>query len=413
MIHNDIQNQLQHLVKIPTDALVDIADHPVETPQWTVGQRLPAHVLASLPNGRFQVQIENQILDMNLPRNTQPGATLELAYAGNSPRLTFVLVGNQSGNNAGATATKSNTGTMAAAKPADPSLFAADAAEQPLLTEATVIPPYIPDAPVKLSDTAKFLGGLQHMVMSEKVETPAQQPKTGVPVVRESSPLLTAPPDQAQELAQALSKSLSQSGLFYESHQLQWISGERPLAMLKQEPQAVLTAPPPQSAEPKPTEPEHPHMQLVLIDDPVVPETPAIPVETMKGPINSQTLPLVQQQLGVLDSRQVVWQGQVWPGQDMRWEVEEDANYRGADGEPSAGWKTRLSLKLPRLGGVTAHLALNPQGVRIEFDVANNSSADLIKRERLDLRKSFETAGLHLLAVSVKQHETGAQNDQP
>jgi hypothetical protein len=91
MIHNDIQNQLQLLIKTSAPPLIEVAQHTLETPQWTPGQRLPAHVLASLPNGRFQVMVGDQTLDLNLPRSTQAGDTLELTYLSSSPRMTFAL----------------------------------------------------------------------------------------------------------------------------------------------------------------------------------------------------------------------------------------------------------------------------------------------------------------------------------
>ena len=60
MIHNDIQNQLQLLIKTSAPPLIDVVESPVALPQWQPGQRLPAHVMASLPNGRFQVQVQDQ-----------------------------------------------------------------------------------------------------------------------------------------------------------------------------------------------------------------------------------------------------------------------------------------------------------------------------------------------------------------
>lgn len=69
---------------------------------------------------------------------------------------------------------------------------------------------------------------------------------------RPGAPLLaTAPagqPGATQDLASALARFVDQSGLFYESHLTQWVTGQRPLATLLQEPQATLRNP----AQPQP-----------------------------------------------------------------------------------------------------------------------------------------------------------------
>lgn len=61
---------------------------------------------------------------------------------------------------------------------------------------------------------------------------------------RAASPLLaTSPagnPGATQDLAGALARFVDQSGLFYESHLTQWVTGQRPLSTLLQEPQAAL-----------------------------------------------------------------------------------------------------------------------------------------------------------------------------
>jgi len=411
MIHNDIQNQLQLLIKGSSAPLIEVAEHPIQTPEWTLGQRLPAHVLASLPNGRFQVQIENQILDMNLPRNTQPGTTLELAYAGNSPRLTFVLTSEQaaiaSTLNAPGDAIKLNVSpaATAAAKAADAKATDAKAADGPdtaLNRSAESRTAHILDAPVVLSNTAKFLGSLQQKNTADTAATVVQGKEV---------PVLNAPPGQAQPFAEALSNTLSQSGLFYESHQLQWISGERSLAMLRQEPQAQLAA----SAAVAQNSPVLELKQVVPIIPPVVDDVPQTLVthsEPLAGSVSAQTLPLVQQQLEVLDSRQIVWQGQVWPGQQMRWEIEEDASSPRAAQEQASAWNTSLRLSLPRLGGVTANIAFNPKGVRVDFVVARQDSAELLKSEQQALVQSFDAAGLSLKMMTVKQNEQASQPGQ-
>jgi hypothetical protein len=56
-----------------------------------------------------------------------------------------------------------------------------------------------------------------------------------------TAPLLPAPDRQTRTGADAVRRGIEYSGLFYESHQVDWQVGQRELAALKQEPQAHMT----------------------------------------------------------------------------------------------------------------------------------------------------------------------------
>ncbi len=374
MIHNDIQNQLQLLIKTSAPPLIEVAEHAVGTPQWTPGQQIPAHVLASLPNGRFQVQVGDQILDLNLPRNTQPGETLELTYVSNTPRLTFALVRDLPG-------------------------------------------PAVAMPSVSLSDTARVIGTLLQggapAQASNTVHGGTAFPRPVVDqgsallpsVARTAPPVLVTPPDDVPAFAQALRASLSQSGLFYESHQVQWLNGERNLASLRQEPQGQLSPMPQQDAAKPPMSAPQP---LPHGEDSLMPATQPLPGVSEKGAagpaIHPQTLPLVQQQLQALDTRQVIWQGEVWPGQQMSWEIEEQTARRDArqDEEPEI-WHTRLNLQLPTLGGVNVKLAFVNGAVHLDISADADASALLMRQNQPGLDQRFKAAGLPLAGVTIQQ----------
>jgi hypothetical protein len=345
MIQNDVVNQLQLLIKTVAPPLLEVAQTPLETPQLVPGQQLQATVLASLANGRFQAQIGDQVLDMNLPKNTQPGDKLDLTFVTNQPRLTFVL-----------------------------------SRDIPL--------PQGAKADVSISDTARFLGALLDKVAS-------RSSTEAVPLTK-TAPVLAAAPGNTMELAQALQKTVSQSGLFYESHQAQWVSGERPLAELLQEPQAQLSRPALLHAQsgsglaPALT-------QAQSAADTQVSAKPSPQTE----PVHPQTAPLVQQQMDVLDSRQIVWQGQIWPGQQMDWQIEERASRESGQPE-SAEWQTSLHLQLPRLGDVNVALRLGTQGIQLSFKVAQPTTADAMRGNQLDLHQAMSAAGLNLTGVLVE-----------
>lgn len=356
MIHNDVANQLQLLIKAAAPPLIEVADTPLEAPEWVPGQRLQAVVLSNLPNGRFQVLVSDHELDMNLPRNTQPGEKLELTFVSATPRPTFVL------------------------------------------TRDMPLPQGVP-SDAKLSQTARFLGALL------RGDVPVAGKEQAATVAR-ATPLLPGPPTDAPELARQLGKVLSQSGLFYESHQAQWVAGQRPLAELLHEPQgklsprlvqeqgAVVQSAP--ALLERSTESGKNQSASALASSPVLDRSP------LPEPVHPQTTGLVQQQLEVLDGRHVVWQGQVWPGQSMEWQVEE-RDARRDENEPgnASEWHTTLRLQMPRLGVVNAALNLTSSGVQLKLTAGAFTTATAMKNKQEDLHKSMEASGVKILSFAV------------
>ena len=107
---------------------------------------------------------------------------------------------------------------------------------------------------------------------------------------------------------------------------------------------------------------------------------------------------IVQQQLDILDTRQVLWQGQAWPNQPMEWLVEEQPTQPGeggnADGERV--WYSRLKLSMPHLGDVVVGVSLHGQSVSVNFQVARQGTAEQIRSHVGKLDTQLQAAGLKL-----------------
>ncbi len=385
MIHSDVLSQLQLLIKTSAPPLLEVSQQQLALPQLTPGQKVPAHVLANLPNGRFQVLIADKALDMNLPRNTQPGDTLELVFVTAKPRLTFILASELAN-----VATTAHSATNA--KPQ-----------------------------VSLSETARFLGGL----LEKAAQPEAAQAKAAG--IAHSAPLLSGAPGKTLDFAQNLRGALTQSGLFYESHQAQWVAGQRPMADLLHEPQGRLSPAAANPAQPEQGKPEQGRMHLGRemagssnTPSPVIQSAKAAEPQqavsllqnqqdvlsgkplAVAQPAHPETLPIVRQQLEALDSRQVVWQGQVWPGQAMDWRIEERAaREQGGGSIEQPEWQTSLHLVLPELGEITAKLILHPLGVRIQLGVAESATEKLMIEERQVLQQGIEASGLQLAEIKI------------
>jgi flagellar hook-length control protein FliK len=60
-------------------------------------------------------------------------------------------------------------------------------------------------------------------------------------------------------------------------------------------------------------------------------------------------------------------------------------------------------MSFPVLGGVTAHLALSGNNIKIDFAVEQDSSAKLLRGEAPSLSHALETSGLNLTNLTVRQ----------
>ena len=114
--------------------------------------------------------------------------------------------------------------------------------------------------------------------------------------------------------------------------------------------------------------------------------------------------PFVRQQLDAIETRQILWQGELWPGQPIRWQIadrEADAHH------PESGreWLTRFALTLPTLGEVNADLAIGAQGVRIVVTARDSVTADALRGATPELRQALAAAGLQVAALEVRRHE--------
>ena len=157
--------------------------------------------------------------------------------------------------------------------------------------------------------------------------------------------MLPAPPDDSAGLAAALQRTLDRSGLFYESHLVQWFAGDRPLAALLREPQGRLS-PLPHPSPPGATnsDPEPVRNPTPAASNAAVPRAPAGEPAGNTQPFDPQTLTQIRSQLDVIEQRQILWQGQAWPGQALEWRIEEPPHERdGARGDPAPGLRTCAS----------------------------------------------------------------------
>lgn len=188
-------------------------------------------------------------------------------------------------------------------------------------------------------------------------------------------PLLESPEQASAQLAGRLKSALTQSGLFYESHLAQWAGGALQLKELLKEPQGKLSR----------------AASEVEGDEGGGKESAAA------GFADSRTLPLIKEQLLLLNSGVLAWRGEAWPGQEMELAIRE-----GDEEKWEQGVEATVSLDLPRLGGVEATLRFSAEGISIDCVCSNPGASDLMREQSAELRTRLSSCGLHLTRLAAK-----------
>ncbi len=197
-------------------------------------------------------------------------------------------------------------------------------------------------------------------------------------ILTNTHPILTDFPLNSRELPLLLQKAIRQSGLFYESHLAKWINGKNTVEKLHQEPQGKIST-----------------------------TTSAASTTPMSAiPVNTQSLSLVQQQLLTLETGHIAWNGEIWKGQDLQWDIYEDTtNNNIADENTAPRWKTKLTITLPQLGKIIASITFNSQGVQISVDTADDNTVNLLKTNQLPFKTSMQTAGITIQSLDIHHND--------
>jgi hypothetical protein len=275
----------------------------------------------------------------------------------------------------GQAATAAAAGQAGAAVPADavkPQSLAATLLGKAPLTPANELPDLDPNTPTPtLSPTARALTSVLGTVQTGQAAQLALIGKTAL--------FGNAAPDPDQ-LAQKLHDSISQSGLFYESHVTQWVKGERTLPELLREPQMQRMAQGENAAR------------------------------AAAGGPDLSAAQMINQQLHTQEQGRVQWHGQAWPGQPMQWEIRREQGEGrkddgSADGEPEQVWRSGVRFRFPMLGAVSASVTLIGGQVHIQVQADSDDTADTLRAYAGRLEGAMEAAGAPLSSLTISQED--------
>jgi hypothetical protein len=313
---------------------------------------------SELAQFKVQIQLPNQpptTVQMQLPAHLAQQQTLHMQFMGLAQQgagkeiLPQVKWGVQQGNS------QANTGT-------------AHLAETALLTDMSQS-----DHGEHLQDMVKTAAGQASLV---KLSSPAkhlqrwlsssefQQQTTAL----QAQTVVSHSPQKPQVLAQDLKHALDSSGLFYESHLKEATLGSRPWHQLLQEPQNKPGLVPPE---------------------------------------------MVAQQLQVLEQQRVVWHGEVWPGQTMQWQVNEQESSAHSSDEPVLNsLQSDLTLHLPRLGEVSVKITMVNGRFSVRVEPEDAKALKEMQSGRSQLAMSLQSAGLKLESLQISQDDTAQDRRQ-
>ncbi|KAB2968507.1 flagellar hook-length control protein FliK [Zoogloea sp.] len=331
-------------------------------PDFTPGERITATLHQANQDNTYQGRVNGREVVLSLPQSVKAGDTLELVVSHVTPQAVF--------------ANLAQPQSAANDKPA-------------------------------LSQTGKLISFLL-----------TGQPPAGTARLSEGQPLVAAAPGNQEainQLASRLGSAVSGSGLFYESHQARWLAGQIDTATLLREPQGREAPRGAREAEPGRSSPLPPLTSAAAHGEAT--ETASAVANTatlLKGdaqPVAERLVPLVHQQLDTLATHQVAWQGQIWPGQMMEWEIEDpEGREGGEDGEPDPYWNTTLRLSLPGLGGIEARLHLTPAGVAVRLITSEADSRALLEAGQQRLADALAATNVPLTGLVA---ELKAADEQP
>lgn len=335
--------------------------------QIMLGRQLQAEVLSRFNDGTFLVSVADTPARMSLPDGTKVGDNLSMTMLAHEPRPTFLL----NGEPGSATAT--------------------------------------------LSPAARLIDTILQLAQRNGTDTAINAKEALLP-----SSMALATEGTTPQIAEALHDTLTYSGLFYESHLQEWLGGSRTSAELMREPQAKMQSagePAQQFASSTNALSSSPDLDTRLTDllrnAQLITTNPAITdADTMLPPssrsdiVTADSMQLLPLQLHALEQQQIIWHGELFPGQPMEWSVKDDTP-RGKDrnvDEPKQ-WQSAVRFELPSLGAISAAIMMTGDRVQIQVHTASEDSAATLRAHGQELAEALAAAGSPLDALLIKQDE--------
>lgn len=211
-------------------------------------------------------------------------------------------------------------------------------------------PSHVPGSATEISSAANLIA--QYLQQAESEGASSRIKATDV---------ITHHPQNPQLTAHHLKEAITKSGLFYESHLADWLQGNQTLEAIKQAPQ------------------------------------------NQTGGVSAS---LMAQQLAVLEHQHIAWQGEVWPGQQMDWDIyqtpkDQDSSKGEVSKPEDKAIASELTLHLPHLGKVTAKISISDGRMRIHLAADQAHTLHTMSEQRQALFSAMMKNGQQLDAFTL------------
>jgi hypothetical protein len=338
--------------------------------QLTPGKEYHAQVVSRMADGTFLVKVDDATAGMKLPLGTKAGDLLDLTLLTLQPRPTFLLG-------------KAEAGVT-----------------------------------TSLSNAGRLIGNLLQLAQQSDMPT----------AIIGKTPLLAASNASAAHIAGALQNAVTFSGLFYESHVAQWAAGVRPASdLLLEPPEKLSTVPLTATATNGLTVTADTNgnelgrlMSNVrewvggeraladLLSKSQANQTnqdSAVPLlGKQQDVLGNEGVKLISLQLDTLEQRRIMWQGELFPGQQLEWEISDDTPEQKPDqSEPEKSWNSTVRFSLPSLGSVSATIRLTGDHVQVQVNTSNEETATTLRNHGKLLAEALDSAGSTLNSLLIKQ----------
>ena len=119
------------------------------------------------------------------------------------------------------------------------------------------------------------------------------------------------------------------------------------------------------------------------------------------GIADLRSLPVVNEQLTALQNGQLLFRGDIFPGQQLEWRVAQKDEGRNKSGGRERSWATSVTVTLPNLGPVTALLKLDGSAVAVTITAENDGAVPVLESGLARLIEQMEGAGLSPAEMSI------------
>ncbi len=384
LIPNDVGTRL----RLQTESALLQATSPVKRVEndlldLTPGQRFSARIEHALPDNSYRALVAGKSITLALPEGATVGDSLELVVLERTSE----------------------------------SIIAQRASTAPANSTAYQF--------TTLSPAAKLIGNL----------LPAEGTPASPVLLNKGEPIFAQPPVSSSQLANSLANAVITSGLFYESHQAQWINGQIGIAQLLDEPQAQHSdfptlvrsmvaeharevevggqASSSDTAAADQTDAAEQKSAAVGRRTDVADSSndPSMSLSKSSGEVLNELRPLVQHQLEALANQRMVWHGELWPQQAFEWSIEPDDSRQTASAAEERAWLTSLSVTAPNLGSLQARLEVLPNGVRIVMATEAPETEAALQTAIPQLESALSADGIPLLAMIVRHVPTDSSSE--